>query len=144
MTREEIKAIIPHREPMLLIDEAWLEDGAAKGKYTVRGDEFFLQGHFPGNPTVPGVILCEMIGQSCCVLYSGDIGGGTPVYTGIDKVRFRRQVKPKDTVDITCVPLRAVGAFRFVKGEARVGGELCVSGEFSFAIIPAESSKTGD
>ena len=54
MNREEIKKILPHREPMLLVDEVVLEDGKSHGKYQVRGDEFFLQGHFPGNPVGPG------------------------------------------------------------------------------------------
>ena len=59
MKRDEIKKILPHREPMLLIDEAnLLDEATAEGFYTVRGDEFFLQGHFPNNPVVPGVILC--------------------------------------------------------------------------------------
>ena len=92
MDREEIKNILPHREPMLLVDEAYLnEDGSATGYYNVRGDEFFLQGHFPGNPIVPGVIQCEMMAQSACIMFADKMQnkGTTPVYTGLDKVRFR-------------------------------------------------------
>ena len=71
MNREELKNILPHREPMLLVDEAYVgEDGKAHGKYTVRGDEYFLKGHFPQNPIVPGVIQCEMAAQTCCAAYA--------------------------------------------------------------------------
>jgi len=76
MDREEIKNILPHRDNMLLLDEVEKEDDVAIGHYTVRGDEFFLKGHFPGNPIVPGVILCEILAQSACVLMEDAMSEG--------------------------------------------------------------------
>lgn len=82
MNREEIKTYIPHREPMLLVDEMELDGEYVNAKYYVRGDEFFLQGHFPGHPTVPGVILCEIMAQSCALLIGEECKGKTPFYAG--------------------------------------------------------------
>ena len=136
MTREELKEILPHREPMLLLDEATkIEDNLAEGKYTVRGDEWFLQGHFPGNPVVPGVIQCEMMAQTCCVLLVEAVKGHTPLYTGLDKVRFKGQVKPGDTIVFHCSAPGQRGPFCFAKGEGRVNGKLVVKGDLSFAIV---------
>ncbi len=83
MNREELMKILPHRDDMLLLDDVEKKDGMSIGHYTVRGDEFFLNGHFPDNPVVPGVILCEILAQSACVLMEDAISEGQlPVYTG--------------------------------------------------------------
>ncbi|WP_346680658.1 3-hydroxyacyl-ACP dehydratase FabZ family protein [Enorma massiliensis] len=141
MKRDELKKILPHREPMLLLDEAEVIDGVAHGRITITGDEFFVQGHFPGNPVVPGVILCEMLAQNCCVLMGDGLSGQenvTPFYTSLDKVRFKHPVRPGDTVELTCQITRHRGPFYFASGEARVGDVLCVTAEMSFALMPAE------
>ena len=138
MDKEEIKKILPHREPMLLLDEVALIDNTAQAKYTVQGDEFFLQGHFPGNPVVPGVILCEMMAQSACVLINPGTGKFTPYYTGINNVRFRNKVLPGDTVVFKSETVKIKAPFYFIKSCGYVNNQLCVSGEFSFAVIKGE------
>ncbi|MCI8281916.1 MAG: 3-hydroxyacyl-ACP dehydratase FabZ [Lachnospiraceae bacterium] len=135
MNRDQIMKILPHREPMLLLDDAECREETAIGHYTVRGDEFFLQGHFPGNPIVPGVILCEILAQSACVLMQKQMEEGKlPVYTGLDRVKFRSPVKPGDTVTAQCRIKRAKHPFYFAEGTVTVDGRLCVSADFSFAI----------
>lgn len=135
MNRAEMMNILPHRDDMLLLDEVENRDGEAVGRYTVRGDEFFLNGHFPGNPIVPGVILCEILAQSACVLMQDAMSGGKlPVYTGLNQVKFRSPVRPGDRVETRCRIKRAKHPFYFAEGQVTVEGRLCVSAEFSFAI----------
>ena len=135
MERDEIKNIIPHREPMLLLDDVENMEGIAVGHYTVRGDEYFLQGHFPGNPVVPGVILCEIPAQSACVLMEDALKEGqVPMYTGLNNVRFRSPVRPGDKIETKCSIVRKKHPFYFAEGTASVDDRICVTAEFSFAV----------
>lgn len=132
MNRQEIMGILPHRPPMLLLDELSLdEQGLAHGSYQVRGDESFLQGHFPGFPVVPGIVLCEIIAQSAGILVADHLKQGLmPLFAGIDSVRFRRMVRPGDRIETVCEGLRATGSLVKVKGSATVEGEICAQGVF--------------
>ncbi len=135
MGRDEIMKILPHRDNMLLIDEGENIDGEAVCRYFVRGDEFFLKGHFPGNPIVPGVILCEIMAQSACVLMGRELTEGKiPVYTGMDKVRFRHPVRPGDMIEARSRIKRAKPPFYFCEGQIMVDGKICASAQFSFAV----------
>lgn len=136
MNQEELKNIIPHRDAMLLIDEACAIDGVARGERRILGNEWFLQGHFPGNPVVPGVILCEMLAQSACVLLPLEqIRGATPYFAGLNNVRFKNGVKPGDVFKTECRIVKQKPPFIFAKGSGYVEGKLCITAEFSFALI---------
>ncbi|NLZ67701.1 MAG: beta-hydroxyacyl-ACP dehydratase, partial [Spirochaetales bacterium] len=97
MNRDDIMKILPHRDNMLLLDSIEEIDGVAIGHYYVKGDEFFLKGHFPNNPIVPGVILCEIQAQSTCILLKDKLKENClPFYTGLNNVKFRAPVKPQE------------------------------------------------
>lgn len=136
MNQNEIMKILPHRDNMLLVDEVEQLESEARGKYHVTGAEFFLKGHFPGNPVVPGVILCEILAQSACVLLSDKMADGKlPMYTGLNNVKFKSPVRPGDTFETRCRITRAKHPFYFASGEGYVGDRLCLKAEFSFAIV---------
>ena len=141
MNREELKKLMPHREPMLLVDEAEaIQPDEAIGKYLVKGDEWFLQGHFPGNPVVPGVCLCEIMAQTCCVLLAEDEVGSTPVFTHLNKAKILRMVKPGDELEIHCKIVKKRANFRFAEGKALVDGKVAAQAEFTFALIKQEQN----
>ena len=100
MNKEELKNVIPHRNSMLLIDEATkTSETTCEGKKYIKGDEWFLDGHFPGNPVVPGVILCEMMAQASSVIIAEVSAVSTPYFTGIEKAKFNL-TKRQETKDI--------------------------------------------
>lgn len=144
MNKEEIKSYLKHRDPMLLVDSVELvteqdKEGkdvlVAYGTYTVRGDEFFLQGHFPDYPVVPGVMLCEMMAQSCALLLGEEIKSKLTFYTGIDNVRFKGQVRPGDVVKTKSCIVDRRQSLIFVNAQASVDGKVCCKGDLNFALI---------
>ncbi len=139
MNKEEIMQILPHRDNMLLLDEANSKDGVAYGKKKITGKEWFLKGHFPDNPIVPGVILCEILAQSTCVLLADEITEDkVTFFTGLNKVKFRSPVRPGDEFTTECTITKMRPPFYFAEGKGFVDGKLCVSAEFSFALAPKE------
>ena len=140
MNRQEIMEFMPHRGDMLLLDEAHVnDDGDAEATYTFRGNEWYFSGHFPKYPIAPGIMLCEFMAQTCCVLLKDQ--KGYPLYTGLDRVRFRTPVRPGDTVKSVCRIIRHKGPFYFARGKVTCGDKTCLTGEFSFAIIDADVSE---
>ena len=136
MNREELKEYLPHREPMLLVDEIVIdEDGVAHAKDRIKEDEFFCRGHFPGNPIVPGVIQCEIMAQSCALLVKDELKGRTTLYSGIDNVRFKNIVRPGDLCEITAKLTGRRGLIFFTEAVLKVDGKLCCKGNLSFALV---------
>lgn len=136
MNREEIMELLPHRAPMLLVDETHMEGDVEVSTYSIHQDEFFTQGHFPGYPVVPGVILCEIMAQCSSLLIGEDLKKSLPFYAGIDKVKFKNQVRPGDTVTVRSVLTGRRGPAIFIDAKAFVGDKLCCSGSLSFMLVP--------
>lgn len=135
----DIQGIIPHRYPFLLVDKITeIEYGKkAVGIKNVTANEPFFQGHFPGNPIMPGVLIVEAMAQVGAVAILGmeEYKGKLAVFTGIDGLRFRRQVVPGDTLRMEVEMLYFKRSIGKAKAEAYVGDELAVSGELMFAIV---------
>ena len=139
MNREEIKTHVPHREPMLLLDWAELaEDGLSRARFTIPEKPYFCEGHFPGNPVVPGVILCEIMAQSCFPLFMEAIKGHLAVYRGLDAVKFRNMVKPGDDCEITARLLENKGNLYVCDAQLSVAGKRAAQARITIALIPQE------
>jgi 3-hydroxyacyl-[acyl-carrier-protein] dehydratase len=138
LDREQIKAIIPHRDPFLLIDRIEeCEPGvSATGFLEVRADMFWVPGHFPDYAVMPGVLIVEACAQvgAVALLSQPANQGRIALFAGIDKVRFKRQVRPGDILRMECVITKLRGPIGFGTAKAWVGDQLAVSGELMFAI----------
>ena len=138
MDREGIKTILPHREPMLLLDRMERDaEGVGHAWYTIPADPFYCQGHFPGNPIVPGVILCEIMAQSTCQLYPEVFQDHLVMYRGMDGVKFRGEVRPGDCCEVTCRLLEHKGSLFVCEAELSVGARRCCQGRITLAAVPA-------
>nr|WP_310445467.1 3-hydroxyacyl-ACP dehydratase FabZ [Tissierella sp.] len=135
---EDIMEIIPHRYPFLLIDKVLIEEIGVRGigYKNVTMNEPYFQGHFPGMPVMPGVLIVESMAQVGAVILLSDekYKGKTPYFAGINKVRFKRKVVPGDTLRMEVVLTRIRGSIGVGEGKAYVEDELACEGEFLFAI----------
>ncbi|MBH0230612.1 3-hydroxyacyl-ACP dehydratase FabZ [Halobacillus yeomjeoni] len=135
---QEIKEIIPHRYPFLLIDqvEEVVEGERAVGYKNVTVNEPFFQGHFPGYPVMPGVLITEALAQmgAVAMLKKEENQGKLAFFTGIDKCRFKRQVKPGDRLKLEVEIVRLKGPMGKGKAKATVDGEVACEAEIMFAL----------
>jgi len=136
--RAEIESILPHREPFLLIDEVveFAPGQRVVAKKRVREDEWYLAGHFPGRPVMPGVLIVEAMAQTgaVAVLSQEENRGRIAYFAGIDDCRFKRIVEPGDELELTCELERVRGPIGRGRAEARVGEELAARGTLTFAV----------
>lgn len=142
MNIKEIMNILPHRYPFLLVDriEEVVPGVRATGTKNVTANEPFFQGHFPGHPVMPGVLIIESMAQvgAVAVLSMPEFAGKLALFAGIDKARFRRQVIPGDTLHLEVEMLRVRGSLGKGKGTVKVGDDLAAEAELLFAIVDRE------
>jgi len=138
---EQILKAIPHRPPFLFVDKVVeLTETKIKTTKEISPEEPFFKGHYPGNPIMPGVLICESIFQTGAILLSsiiGYIGDGIPVLTRINNAKFKNMVKPGDLLDIEAELVEKVSNAFFLKGSASVAGKTVVTVEFAVSLAKA-------
>ena len=141
MTASEITAAIPHRPPMLLVDSVVEQnEQTIHCQKTFHADEYFFQGHYPDEPIVPGVILCECAAQCGAILLSSRVGDqpGVPVLTRMNDVKFKQIVRPGDTIDMNVTLDDVVSNAFFLTGKVSVAGKLAVRFNFACTLAPPQ------
>ena len=137
----EPSSVIAHRAPFLFVDQVIaLDPGlSATGIWRLTGDETFFVGHFPGRPTLPGVLMCEAIAQvgAIAILSDAKFANKLPLFGGIDSARFRRQVVPGDTLEMSVTLTRMSARAGKGTGVATVNGEVACKCELFFVIVDA-------
>lgn len=135
----QIKELLPHRYPFLLVDRVTsMEPGLrAKGYKNLTANEQFFEGHFPDRPIMPGVLMVEALAQLACValLSKDEYKGMLGVFTGMDGLKFRTMVVPGDRLDLEVELLKMKGPLGKVRVQAKVGDKIACEGEISFAMV---------
>ena len=141
MTFPKPTDLIAHRDPFIFVDEITeLTPGiSASTIWKLTGDEWFFAGHFPGRPTLPGVLMCEAIAQTGALAIVSDpkFAGKLPLFGGLDEARFRRQVLPGDTLEISASIGRISARAGKGTGVAKVNGEIACECELLFVVVDA-------
>ncbi|NQU60355.1 MAG: 3-hydroxyacyl-ACP dehydratase FabZ [Rhodospirillales bacterium] len=137
---EQIKEMIPHRDPFLLIEEVidLIPDVRAVGIKELSEDEPYFKGHFPGHPIMPGVLIIESLAQTSAVLVIATTGkqpGSVVYFMSVDKARFRHPAFPGDRLEFHVEKIRSRGPVWKFKGEARTSENLVADVEFSAMIV---------
>lgn len=143
LENKDIQKIIPHRYPFLLVDRLIeIEEGKrALGIKNVTANEPFFQGHFPGNPIMPGVLMVEALAQvgAVCILSQEEYKGKLAVFAGVDKLRFKKQVTPGDQLRMEVELISMKKGIGKAKAVATVEDQVAVKGEIMFAIVENEN-----